>query len=495
MKTPTKRATRRLAASLAIAIATFGAHAETYYWKGGTGTESNPADIYDAANWTASSTYSGDLIATSPTSGDILNFKFSALTYLTNSIENADSAAVCNQANFHDGDCVILGDVKSTGTVRIGQNSGETSNIELKGALSVGGVISLGQNGNGTLTVEDGGSLAVSSTAASYVGHYADSNGGLVVNGGTASFNGDLYVGNNSTGTLTINGGTFEVASGKTIVAGNSSGKTGTVNLNGGTLKTQCVKANNGKGYLNFDGGTLQANAGNAAYFIEVLSDTVKVKSGGGTIDVNGRNVKIGKTIDGAGAMTFKGGGTITFSCNCNHEGGTTIELGTTVSMTAAATTKILDNLVIDGRAVLENKTYDVFDKKSGLTEADTNNVTLVNCAAGSTVGFSSAKITVTLAEPTCVNTTTPIVAFPGMRLNEIKYADFTSRMFGKYGKRENAKSSKGGIAKASAALVACTLCFQIPAVAHQSQSHTFEILKEKDAFLLDGKVMQVRCG
>ena len=496
MKTTTKRTTRRLAASLAIitALATGSVYAETYYWKGGTGTESNPVDIYDAANWTASSTYSGDSIATSPTSGDILNFKFSELTYLTNSMENADSAAVCDQANFHDGDCVILGDVKSTSTVRICPNSGETSNIELKGALSVGGVISLGQNGNGTLTVEDGGSLAVSSTSVSHVGHFENSKGDLVVNGGTASFNGDLYVGgtgtgkltinggsmtasgnvtvgysgtgtltinggsmtasgnvtvgNSGTGTLTINGGTFEVASGKTIVAGNNKGKTGTVNLNGGTLKTQCVKANKGYGYLNFDGGTLQANADNNTDFIGALAATVNINPGGGTIDVNGHDVKIAKTIDGEGAMTFKGGGTITFAWNCDHEGGTTIELGTTISMTAVSTSKILDNLVIDGRAVLENKTYDVFDKESGLTEADTNNITLVNCAAGSTVGFSSAKITVTLAEPTCVNTTTSIMAFPGKTLNELKYADFTSRMLGQYANAYNALDSTKGCNK-----------------------------------------------
>lgn len=446
-----RKMTKVLAA--AFTVVTGSAQAENLYWKGGTGTESNPADIYDAANWTTDSSYSGDSISRNPTSGDILNFKFSALTYLTNSMENADSAAVCDQANFHDGDCVILGDVKSTGTVRIGQNSGETSNIELKGALSVGGVISLGQSGYGTLTVEDGGSLAVSSTSASSVGQFANSKGDLVVNGGTASFNGDLYVGNESTGTLTINGGTFKVASGKdTIVGGNGSGKTGTVNLNGGTLKTRCVKAKNGKGYLNFDGGTLQANANNTTDFINGnLAAAVNVQSGGGTIDANGYSVKIAKSLSGAGAMTFKGGGTITFSYNCNHEGGTTIELGTIISMTAVSTTTILNNLVIDGRAVLEAKTYDVF-LKSGLTEAATNNITLVNCAVGSTFGFDNdetpTKITVTLAEPTCVNTTTPIMAFPGKTLDEIKYADFTSRMLGQYANDYNALDSAKGCNK-----------------------------------------------
>ena len=429
-----------------IAIVTFGAHAADLYWKGGTGTEAEPADIYDPANWTTSSSYSGDSIAQSPTTSDILNFKFSALTYLTNSMENAGSAAVCDQINFHGGECVILGDVKSAGNVRIAQNSGETSNIELKGALSVGGVISLGQYGYGTLTVEDGGSLSVLSTSDSFIGQYAKSNGALVVNGGKASFNGILYVGKSSTGTLTINGGTLEVASGKKIYVGGNSGSTGTVNLNGGVLKTGRITKERGNGYLNFNGGTLQANESNT-YIIDDLSDMVKVQSGGGTIDANGYSVKIGKSITGEGAMRFKGGGTITFSYNCNHVGGTTIELGTKVSMSDTATTKILDNLVIDGRAVLEAKTYDVF-LKSGLTEESIKNITLENCAAGSTVGFTSAKITVTLAAPTGVKTSTPIMAFEGKTLNEIKYADFTSRMFGKYANAYNALDSAKGCNK-----------------------------------------------
>ena len=434
-----------LLAVVAITV-TLTVNAENLYWKGGTGTEAEPADIYDPANWTTSSSYSGDSIAQSPTTSDILNFKFSALTYLTNSMENADSEKVCNQINFHGGECVILGDIKSAGTVRICQNSGERANVEVKGAFSVGGVITVGQNGDGMLKVEDGGSLSVLSTSDSYIGQNNNSKGGIVINGGNALFKGNINVGNSSTGELTINGGMVEVAAGKDVYVGFYSGKTGTVNLNGGVLKTKRITKKEGNGHLNFNGGTLQANAGDA-FIIDDLSDMVQVQPGGGTIDANGYSVKIGKSITGEGAMTFKGGGTITFSYNCNHEGGTTIELGTKVSMSDKATTKILDNLVIDGRAVLEAKTYDVF-LKSGLNEEATNNITLVNCAVGSTVGFDSKKISVNLAAPTDVNTTTPIMAFEGKTLNELKYADFTSRMFGQWANAYNALDSAKGCNK-----------------------------------------------
>ena len=304
--------------------------------------------------------------------------------------------------DMNDGTFVIAaGTVRSSGNFRLANVSGKTVNVEVAegGTLYSGGILAIGCGGTATLTV----------------------------NGGTVYSSGDMFTGNNASGS-------------------------GTLNLNGGMLKTKCIKAakKGYYGYLNFDGGTLQANAKSDDYFFEDLTG-VNVKSGGGTIDANGYSVKIGKSITGEGAMRFKGGSTITFSYNCNHEGGTTIELGTKVSMTAVSTTTILDNLVIDGRAVLEAKTYDVF-LKSGLTEESIKNITLTNCAAGSTIGFDNdetpTKITVTLAAPTGVNITTPIMAFEGKTLNELKYADFTSRMFGIYANSYNALDSAKGCNK-----------------------------------------------
>ena len=405
--------------AMVLALVTSGVWAADLYWKGGTGTEADPADIYDPANWTTSSSYSGDSITQSPTTSDILNFKFSELTYLTNSMENADSAAVCSEVNFKGGNCVLLGAIRSASTFRLAQSAAVEVQIAEGGTLYAGGVLAIGCGKNATLTV----------------------------NGGTVYSKDDLRVGNNSNSIaiLNINGGIVEVDYSKTLAL--SYNGNGTVNLNGGTLITKCVKKDKGNGYLNFDGGTLQANTDNTTDFIGALTDMVNVLSGGGTIDANGHKVKITKSITGEGAMIFKGDGTITFSHNCNHEGGTTIELGTKVSMQPDKTTTILNNLVIDGRAVLKNQTYDVF-LKSGLTVGVANYITLVNCAADSTVGFTSEKITVILAAPIGVSTTTSIMAFEGTTLNEIKYADFTSRMFGAYANDYNALDSAKGCNK-----------------------------------------------
>lgn len=387
-----------------FALAVGNAWAATLYWKGGTGTEAEPADIYDPANWTTSSTYSGDSIASSPTSSDKLYFKFSALTYLTNSMANAASEAVCSEANFNGGDCVLVGAIRSASTFRLAQDTG--SAVEVR--VAEGG------------TLHSGGYLCIGS-------------------GGKEA-------------TLTVNGGT--VYSGNDLRVGNNNSSTGTLNINGGTVKASRVLKSQGSGNLNFDGGTLQATANNTSDFISSTLAKVNVLSGGGSIDANGKSVKIAKALTGEGAMTFKGGGTITLSAANAYEGGTTIELGTTVNASnATARDTILGKLVIDGRAVLEGKTYDVL-VASGLDPATALDKVQepVNCSASATVGFDNdetpTKITVTLASPTVVNTTTPVMAFEGKSLNEIKYANFTSRMFGNYANKYNAIDSAKGCNK-----------------------------------------------
>ena len=336
-------------------------------------------------------------------------------------MENASSVAVCNEVNFNGGTCILVGTIRSASTFRLAQSGGTDLEFQITegGMLYSGGVLAIGCGKKATLRI-DGGSV------------YSASN---------------MRVGNGSTAILTINSGTVEVVSSK-LLALPASG-TGTLNLNGGTLKTKCIKKTGGtSGMLNFDGGTLQANAENDSNFIDAnLGGYVQVLSEGGVIDANGKSVKINKTLEGSGSMRLKGGGTVTFGYDSNYTGGTTIELGTKVI--ANGNTKILDKLVIDGRAVLAGGQYDVL-VKSGLTEDATNKIMSVNCASEATIGFDSekSKITVTLAAPTGVNTSTPIMAFKGMTLDQIKYADFTSRIFGQYANDYNALDSAKGCNK-----------------------------------------------
>ena len=326
---------------------------------------------------------------------------------------------------------IAAGTVSSSGNFRLAQTSGKNVEVLVNdgGTLHSGGVLAIGCGGR---------------TAR------------LTVNGGTVNSEDNMRVGNNtsSSAILTINEGTVYVPSQRIMTFQDG---TGTVNLNGGMLKTpRITKGTTGAGTLNFNGGTLQAQSGNPSspYFIASTLSAVNVLAGGGTIDANGNLAHIGMPLVGEGEMTFKGGNTITLTAANTYTGGTTIELGTTVNASnATAKDTILNDLVIDGRAVLEGKTYDVLVVSDLDPATALDNVQApVNCSAAATVGLDNnetpTKIVVSLAEPTVVNTTTPIMAFPGVALSDIKYADFTSRMFGKYANDYNALNSAKGCNK-----------------------------------------------
>ena len=216
--------------------------------------------------------------------------------------------------------------------------------------------------------------------------------GVLEVNAGTVYVDADFKLGNTADGTLTINGGMVEVNSSKATHIGASSGKTGTVNLNGGILKTKrLTNLNGGTGKVNFDGGMLQANnTDNNGLFGNNV--TVTVNERGGTIDSGNNALKVPAAISGTGAMTFKGGNTITHNAASTYTGGTTIYLGTKISTSdETAKNTILANLAIDGRSqFVEADDIEVFQYTTGgLTNSDLANVNKVYCGSDTSVEVS----------------------------------------------------------------------------------------------------------
>ena len=216
--------------------------------------------------------------------------------------------------------------------------------------------------------------------------------GVLEVNAGTVYVDADCKLGTAADGTLTINGGMVEVNSSKATHIGASSGKTGTVNLNGGILKTKrLTNLNGGTGKVNFDGGMLQANnTDNNGLFGNNV--TVTVNERGGTIDSGNNALKVPAAISGTGAMTFKGGNTITHNAASTYTGGTTIYLGTKISTSdETAKNTILANLAIDGRSqFVEADDIEVFQYTTGgLTNSDLANVNKVYCGSDTSVEVS----------------------------------------------------------------------------------------------------------
>ena len=346
MKTQTsaKRATRRLAASLAIitALATTGAWAHT--------SVGNTAGQVEVRNETERSEGG----------------------YYIMGYVNGATGIVNN----------VSGTLSVGSWMAVGWKAGSYGELNMKsGAVTVNG-----QNGG----------------AGIFVGYDSGAEGHLVVDGGSLNVKNDLIVGRNGTGTLTINGGTVEVGSSTTekwTKLGDGAGSTGTINLNGGKLKLSHVRKGNGTASLVFNGGTLVANGASTQGLIR--NDLpVTVNAGGGTIDNDGLNVTVHRAISGAGGLTFTGSGTTTLNGAVSYSGKTCVTPDTTLTVAnATAKSNILSHGLELVGAPTVGKPYTVFVCNDALdAETDLANVTCgVASEFSKSVGADGKSIVVTV--------------------------------------------------------------------------------------------------
>ena len=231
------------------------------------------------------------------------------------------------------------------GTSYIGRKGG-TGTLTLKsGAVMTSGAVQVGSHSNGgsngTLVMEDGSSLT--GTNLYLADNSTGNTGTMTVNGGTALFTEDSFIGQNGKGTLNISDGTVSVGTAtanKWLFVNNTSGATGSsINLSGdGVLDICHVRCYQGAGEINFDGGAIHAyaNNGNCGGVVIAASDnlTVNVKAGGATFDVpSGVAVSIAEPLledatSTDGGLTKTGRGSLALANGNTYTGTTTVEGG-----------------------------------------------------------------------------------------------------------------------------------------------------------------------
>lgn len=304
-----------------------------------------------------------------------------------------------------------------------------SGNLSLNGSIS--GTGALTKTGNATLllsgdsaysgdTTLSAGALTFSGTGSSSIGNLlvsagqlnvtagtvtvnettgnntqVNSNSVVVISGGTLTLNGAagwLPIGNTvgTTSTVTVAGGTFNVANGfgsevgrigygvlninsgtfsstdthniGLVIGDQATAQGGTVNLNGGTMAVNKFVSNNGTNYFYFNGGTLSPTAANASWWANFTKLSAQVRNGGAVVDTAGFDVTLGQPLVHSavggdspidGGLTKNGNGTLNLT-NASTYTGDTIVNGGILAFTGAG------SIVSPNIVVASGATYDV---------------------------------------------------------------------------------------------------------------------------------------
>ena len=399
MKTPTKRATRRIAASLAIAtalatIATLTANAGGFTWTGAVDNR-----WAETGNWDKTGNYGS---RTLPTDDDMV-FNVTG-RYIDNEVI-FDGAYVNAYRSYINGvgtsDAPLVFRATSAANGMQFSSSKNTyiaidsaAYLQLESGTWSSGSASLELHANypGWVTLTDGASFTVGldiflNNAASKV----------IVQGGAHLIgsryfclrNGEVSVEN---GTITVVNNNFELGQYAVV----------TLYLNeGGVLDVKQIVNKTYGGTVVLNGGEIKAAGSTMVSDSDVI--VVKVGANGGAINANSRNITFNRPIAAEGAndggMTFKGGGSVTLKYANTYTGSTKVELGTKIiATTADAKNSVLGNLAVTG--VAADGDYYVFEY-SGLTDADVSGATITHSgAAGTTITRDGDQIKIHYVAP-----------------------------------------------------------------------------------------------
>lgn len=187
----------------------------------------------------------------------------------------------------------------------------------------------------GTLRIEAG---AVVTSNQGYIG--ADSTGTVIVTGAGSKWSMspfNLTIGNNGTGSLTVeNGGLVRAERG--VRLGVASAASGTLLLQGptnnrGVLETSGIEGVAGVASVTLDGGLLRATRNNSAFFSNFGTRNISIGPNGAVIDTNGYDIGIAPAFAGAGALIKDGAGKLELTGN---SGSTYTGAGSVVAGTLA---------------------------------------------------------------------------------------------------------------------------------------------------------------
>ncbi|WP_162375579.1 autotransporter domain-containing protein [Ancylobacter sp. TS-1] len=197
------------------------------------------------------------------------------------------------------------------------------------GTLNLGGSLTLGSGT--TFTINAGSSFNLGNDVAGGASAGAISGLSSLTNDGVINFNqsDSSYT---FAADISGTGRVVQAGGGVTILSGLNTYSGGTA-VTGGLINFSNV-SNLGTGSITLDGGGLQWATGNTA---DISGKLAAIGSDGAVFDTNGNDVSLGSNLAGIGGLTKQGIGTLTLSGANTYSGTTTVSVGTLVASGGSA--------------------------------------------------------------------------------------------------------------------------------------------------------------
>lgn len=271
------------------------------------------------------------------------------------------------------------GTLNVNGEFWVGQSLGSVGVLNLSGGeINLNSWVAIGrQDGVGTVNMSGGTINKTGADSRFIIG--SSGPGSLIMSGGLLNVQeGYTWVGEfpgATTAVLTI-GGSAEFRS--PVISVGPESPDATLNLDGGTVRTRRFTgtrdidggAQSGNGTINFNGSQIIAMADDAAFITQV--DTANVEAGGLLVDSNGFILTTPQNLGGSGGVVKSGAGTLNLNGANSYPGTTSVNEGTlggTGSLAGAVS-------VLSGAELNPGVTTGVLSAAS------------VNLAAGGTLGI-----------------------------------------------------------------------------------------------------------
>ena len=211
--------------------------------------------------------------------------------------------------------------------------------------------LTVGNLSSGTMEISGGTFSTLGAPAGDVIGNGNNSTGILTIHGG-------VFIGTNAGTSLGIGTGagrvsTLNISSGKaTLATLNLNSSDADVNLSGsGELEVNSITMTGGStGNISFNGGTLRARTATTT-FLQGLTGA-NIHSGGLTVDTNGVTITIGQALLAgtvSGGLTKTGAGTLTLTGTNTYTGATTLSQGSLSVSASAHLGAAASTLVFDG--------------------------------------------------------------------------------------------------------------------------------------------------